>query len=60
MSVNGVPYNARGRQDTIMLPVGGEVVIRKPFRDFIGKCVYHCHILSHEDTGMMAVIEVVP
>jgi len=60
MSVNGVPYNARGQQDTVMLPVGGDVVMRKPFRDFTGKFVYHCHILNHEDAGMMAVIEVVP
>jgi suppressor of ftsI len=60
MSVNGVAYNARGQQDTVMLPVGGEVVIRKPFQDFTGKWVYHCHILNHEDAGMMAVIEVVP
>jgi suppressor of ftsI len=60
ISVNGVPYTARGLQDTIMLPVGGEVVIRKPFRAFTGKFVYHCHILNHEDAGMMAVIEVFP
>jgi FtsP/CotA-like multicopper oxidase with cupredoxin domain len=26
----------------------------------IGTFVYHCHILSHEDLGMMATIEVVP
>lgn len=26
----------------------------------VGKFVYHCHILSHEDKGMMAVIEVKP
>ena len=25
-----------------------------------GKSVYHCHILNHEDLGMMAVFEVVP
>ncbi|KAA3663500.1 MAG: hypothetical protein DWQ04_10485, partial [Chloroflexi bacterium] len=23
------------------------------FKDFKGKGVYHCHILTHEDTGMM-------
>ena len=26
----------------------------------VGKFVYHCHILEHEDGGMMAVAEVVP
>jgi FtsP/CotA-like multicopper oxidase with cupredoxin domain len=60
MSVNGVPYQAQGWQDTVALPMGEEVVIRKPFRDFTGKWVYHCHVLSHEDKGMMAVVEVVP
>jgi len=26
----------------------------------IGEFVYHCHILGHEDLGMMAIIEVLP
>jgi FtsP/CotA-like multicopper oxidase with cupredoxin domain len=26
----------------------------------IGTFVYHCHILSHEDLGMMAIIQVNP
>jgi FtsP/CotA-like multicopper oxidase with cupredoxin domain len=26
----------------------------------IGDFVYHCHILSHEDLGMMAIIRVLP
>jgi FtsP/CotA-like multicopper oxidase with cupredoxin domain len=36
------------------------VVVRMRFTDFTGKFVFHCHILNHEDNGMMAVIEVVP
>jgi suppressor of ftsI len=24
----------------------------------VGKFVYHCHIVAHEDNGMMAVIKV--
>ncbi|MCB1719519.1 MAG: multicopper oxidase domain-containing protein, partial [Candidatus Competibacteraceae bacterium] len=28
-------------------------------RDYIGKFVIHCHILDHEDLGMMEVQEVV-
>jgi suppressor of ftsI len=59
MSVNGQPYNARGLEDTVVLPQGGEVVVRIPFKDFVGKFVYHCHILPHEDTGMMGIVEVV-
>jgi suppressor of ftsI len=60
MSINGEPYEANGLQDTIPLPINGEVVVRIPFRDYTGKFVYHCHILNHEDNGMMGLIEVVP
>ena len=35
-------------------------MIRIPFMDYTGKFVYHCHILNHEDNGMMGVVEVVP
>jgi len=35
------------------------VVIWNRFLDFFGKTVYHCHILAHEDAGMMGVVEVV-
>lgn len=30
--------------------------IRVRFADFTGRTVYHCHILDHEDEGMMAVL----
>ncbi|MGK7916780.1 MAG: multicopper oxidase domain-containing protein [Prochloraceae cyanobacterium] len=26
--------------------------------DFTGKTVYHCHILDHEDLGMMGTLEI--
>jgi FtsP/CotA-like multicopper oxidase with cupredoxin domain len=58
MSVNGKPYDAKGRQDTVVLPIGGEVVIRIPFQDYDGRFVFHCHILFHEDHGMMAIVDV--
>jgi len=58
MSVNGKPYTARSLQDVVPLPVHGTVVIRMRFRDFLGKYVFHCHILAHEDSGMMAIIDV--
>ncbi|MDQ3875713.1 MAG: multicopper oxidase family protein, partial [Actinomycetota bacterium] len=60
MSINGRPYDAHGWQDTVPLPVGGEVVMRMQFNDFTGKYVFHCHILAHEDNGMMAVVNVEP
>lgn len=38
-----------------------QVELRMDFRGMdIGDFVYHCHILSHEDLGMMAIIRVVP
>jgi FtsP/CotA-like multicopper oxidase with cupredoxin domain len=40
-------------QDTIWIGAGSEVVIRTKFRQWTGKSVLHCHILPHEDTGMM-------
>jgi len=59
MSVNDQPYEAHGLQDTVILPANGEVVVRMQFQDFVGRFVYHCHILPHEDTGMMGTVEVV-
>lgn len=37
----------------------GVITIRQEFRDFTGTYVYHCHILDHEDLGMMASVRVV-
>ena len=60
MSVNGEPYDAHGLQDVVIIPKnGGKVVIRNPFLDFTGKYVFHCHILGHEDAGMMQTVKVV-
>jgi FtsP/CotA-like multicopper oxidase with cupredoxin domain len=58
VSVDGRPYRARSLQDTVPLPVGGTVRIRLRFSDFTGAFVYHCHILAHEDHGMMGVVDV--
>jgi FtsP/CotA-like multicopper oxidase with cupredoxin domain len=35
------------------------VVVRIPFDDFAGKFVFHCHIMNHGDSGMMALVDVV-
>ena len=59
ISIDGEPYAANGLQDTVPLIPGQDVVIRTRFTDFTGKFVFHCHILNHEDNGMMAVVEVV-
>jgi FtsP/CotA-like multicopper oxidase with cupredoxin domain len=58
MSIDGKPYDALSLQDTVKLPAGGEVVIRMRFLDYVGKYVFHCHILAHEDAGRMAVVAV--
>ncbi|MFN8167462.1 MAG: multicopper oxidase domain-containing protein [Candidatus Nanopelagicales bacterium] len=58
MSINGKPVDALSLQDIVPLEPGGTVVIRMRFLDFVGKYVFHCHILAHEDNGMMAVVEV--
>jgi FtsP/CotA-like multicopper oxidase with cupredoxin domain len=37
------------------------VTVRMDFRGMdVGDFVYHCHILGHEDAGMMAIIRVLP
>ncbi len=47
-----------GWHDTVNLPSGKTVKIRIPFVDVSGTTVYHCHILDHEDAGMMGIIKV--
>ena len=39
----------------------GRVFVKLGFyaREQVGRYVYHCHILEHEDNGMMAPIEVI-
>lgn len=59
ISVNGVPQPAGVVKDTIWIPrptatEDSVVVLRMRFKDFTGKAVFHCHILPHEDTGMMS------
>jgi FtsP/CotA-like multicopper oxidase with cupredoxin domain len=40
--------------DTVAVPRnGGRVVFRTRFDDFQGEWVNHCHVLAHEDNGMM-------
>jgi FtsP/CotA-like multicopper oxidase with cupredoxin domain len=40
--------------------VPGKIVIRYNPVGFTGSYVYHCHILTHEDRGMMAQITILP
>lgn len=59
ISINGEPVDLHGYRDTVGVPANGEVVIRTRYKDFDGKFVLHCHILFHEDHGMMQVVEIV-
>ncbi len=68
MEVNGKPVPDPELHDTITVPYWKgkgafpSVKIRLDFRDpeIAGTFVYHCHILDHEDGGMMAKIRVRP
>ncbi len=66
---NGVPVDEPFLRDTVNVaywdgksPVYPSVKLRMDFRDpnTIGTFVYHCHLLEHEDGGMMGTIRVVP
>ncbi len=68
LDINGVPTNDAAVRDTIVVPYYTgtgpytSVKIRIDFRDpeTVGTFLYHCHILDHEDGGMMAKVEVSP
>lgn len=69
LSVNGktIPPDKRQWYDTYQVPYWHgsgpypRIVIRLDFRGAVaGEFVYHCHILDHEDGGMMANIMVLP
>lgn len=56
---NGIlpPPNERGWKDTVALDAGEKVRLLVQFQDE-GLFMYHCHILEHEDNGMMGQIEI--
>jgi len=59
LDINGQtpPPNMQGRKDVVLVPpMNGTVRFIAKFDDFANKEVpymYHCHMLSHEDDGMM-------
>jgi FtsP/CotA-like multicopper oxidase with cupredoxin domain len=42
-----------GLKDTVLVMPGETVKIIKPFQDYKGLFMFHCHNLEHEDMGMM-------
>jgi FtsP/CotA-like multicopper oxidase with cupredoxin domain len=68
LEVNGKPVPNQDLRDTIEIPYWSgtgpypSVKVRMDFRDptIAGTFVFHCHILLHEDLGMMHKIQVLP
>ena len=56
--INGVALAEPVWRDTVNVRGHGSVTLRSRFEDFTGRFVLHCHILNHEDIGMMQLIEV--
>jgi FtsP/CotA-like multicopper oxidase with cupredoxin domain len=55
---NGFPLTHPAWLDTVNVPYGGSVDVIVDFTNPIikGIAVFHCHLLNHEDKGMMAKI----
>jgi FtsP/CotA-like multicopper oxidase with cupredoxin domain len=50
----------RGLEDTWKLDPGENIVVAAKFTDYTGPFMIHCHMLDHEDHGLMADFEVAP
>lgn len=55
---NGVPEPYRSWKDMLNIPRHSTARIIVRYDDYPGKWMFHCHILDHEDHGMMGVLEV--
>ena len=55
---NGAPLPNPAWLDTVNIPVAGTVDVILDFTDPVikGMSVFHCHLLNHEDKGMMAKV----
>ncbi len=58
LSRDGVPEPYRAWKDMLNIPrhTSARIIVR--YDDYPGKWMFHCHILDHEDHGMMGVLEV--
>jgi FtsP/CotA-like multicopper oxidase with cupredoxin domain len=55
---NGVAEPFRAWKDTVNVPRHQSVRLIVRYENYPGKWMFHCHILTHEDNGMMGVLEV--
>lgn len=46
-------------RDTLLVIPGYDIEVRSRYERYIGEFVLHCHILDHEDQGMMQNVQVV-
>jgi bilirubin oxidase len=53
----GVPEPYLSWKDSVNVPRHSKVRIIVRFEDYAGKWMFHCHILDHEDMGMMGILE---
>jgi FtsP/CotA-like multicopper oxidase with cupredoxin domain len=59
VAINGAPVTPDGAQDVAIVPRFGSMTVRTRLADFVGGPVLmHCHILDHEDMGMMTRFEI--
>lgn len=45
-------------KDTYFVQEDDSIIIKTVYKDFIGDFVLHCHILDHEDQGMMQCVRI--
>jgi len=48
------------KSDGTQIIINGYFKLRSRFVDYPGLFVIHCHILAHEDRGMMTVVQITP
>lgn len=56
VEINGAVVGEVEYRDVVPVPANGRAIVRIAFEGLTGTTVYHCHILDHEDLGMMATI----
>lgn len=58
LSIAGLATDEPTWRNVVNVPAHSSTVVRIAFDGITGRTVYHCHILDHEDGGMMGVIDV--